>query len=149
MLNFLAETPMDSGYPNAVTLPVWNRFYRKRISAGSLSTHTVCSLEDRARVAQYTLPVIHPPARRVYNRERILSDTGAVFQRANRVRRQRTSGDSLPVESIPDRERNRIRVTRIHRRLGQKVQHKRRGRSKSAHVRRGAIAVGGLAASRE
>src|SRR5215813_7811064 len=65
MLNFLAETPMDSGYPNAVTLPVWNRFYRKRISAGSLSTHTVCSLEDRARVAQYTLPVIHPPGRRL------------------------------------------------------------------------------------
>src|SRR5215470_20160030 len=58
MLNFLAETPMDSGYPNAVTLPVWNRFYRKRISAGSLSTHTACSLEDRARVAPYTLPVI-------------------------------------------------------------------------------------------
>src|SRR5262249_29410478 len=89
------------------------------------------------------------PALSAYNRERIWSDTGAVFQRANRVRRQRTSGDSLPVESIPDLERNRIRVTRIHRRLGQKVQHKRRGRSKSAHVLRGAIAVGGLAASRE
>src|SRR6185503_12417097 len=58
MSNFSAENPLDSGYPNAVTLPAWNRFYRKRIFGGSLSTHTVCSLERRAQAAPFTLPVI-------------------------------------------------------------------------------------------
>src|SRR5262245_32091898 len=55
---------MDSGYPNAVTLPVWNRFYKKQISGGSFWMHTVCSLEGRAHVAQYTHRVLHLPGRR-------------------------------------------------------------------------------------
>src|SRR4029453_1794681 len=59
MSNFSVERPPDSGYPNAVTLPAWNRFYRKQIFAGSLWTRTVCFLERRARVARFTLPVIH------------------------------------------------------------------------------------------
>src|SRR4030095_3945281 len=64
MSNFSAESPMDSGYPNAVTLQVCNRFYGKRIFAGSLSTHTVCSLECRAHVAPFTLLVIHQRGQR-------------------------------------------------------------------------------------
>src|SRR6516164_3250601 len=64
MSNFSAERPPDSGYPNAVTLPVWNRFCRKRISAGLLSTHTACSLEHRARAALSTLLAIHQWDRR-------------------------------------------------------------------------------------
>src|SRR4029077_944080 len=59
MSNFFPESPPDSGYRNVVTLPVWNRFYRKRIFAGSLSTHTACFLECRFHVAPFTLPVIH------------------------------------------------------------------------------------------
>src|SRR5262245_52983923 len=56
---------MDSGYPNAVTLLTWNRFYRKRISAGSSSTHTAYCSEHRARVAPFTLPAIHQRGRRL------------------------------------------------------------------------------------
>src|SRR5207253_9243076 len=64
MSNFSAQSPMDSGYPSAVTLLVWNGFYRKRIFAGSFSTHTDCSLERRAPAALFMLPVIHQGARR-------------------------------------------------------------------------------------
>src|SRR5438067_9382704 len=64
MWKFLAKRPPDSGYPNAVTLPAWNRFYKKRISAGSLSTHMACSLERRAHAAPFTLPVIHQRGQR-------------------------------------------------------------------------------------
>ena len=64
MLKFSVERPPDSGYPNAVTLPVWNRVYGKRIFAGSLSTHTVCFLERRAHAARFTLPVIHQRGQR-------------------------------------------------------------------------------------
>src|SRR6266436_4435147 len=64
ILRFSAKRPPDSGYPNAVTLPVWNRVYGRRIFAGSLSTHTVCSLERRARAARFTLPVIHQRGQR-------------------------------------------------------------------------------------
>src|SRR5438552_16741091 len=64
MRKFSAERPPDSGHPNAVTLPAWNRFYRKRISAGSLSTLTVCFLERRAHAARFTLPVIHQRGQR-------------------------------------------------------------------------------------
>src|ERR1700745_1583119 len=56
MSKLSAQSPQDSGYPNAVTLRVWNRFYRKRIFAGSLSTHTGCCLEKRARPALSSLP---------------------------------------------------------------------------------------------
>ena len=61
---------------------------------------------------------------------------------------ERTSGDSLPVESIPDRARKRIPATKIRRVLRRKVRHKRRGRSKPAHALREAIAAEGSAASR-
>src|SRR2546423_14527537 len=64
MSSFSVERPPDSGYPNAVTLPVWNRVYGRRISAGSFSTHTVCSLECRAHAAPFTLPVIHQRGQR-------------------------------------------------------------------------------------
>ena len=53
-----AKSPPDSGCPNALTFLVWNRFYKKRIFAGSLSTLTVCSLERRAHAAPFTRPVI-------------------------------------------------------------------------------------------
>src|SRR4029077_11242706 len=88
-------------------------------------------------------PERRPPARLVYNRERKWSGTGAVFQTANRVRRQRTSEDSLPVKSILDRECNRIRVTKIRRVPGRKVRHKRHVRLRPAHALREAIAVEG------
>src|SRR4029453_330197 len=58
MSNFSAERPPDSGYPNAVTLPVWNRFYRKRIFAGSLSMRMGWRAEDRDRAARFMLRVI-------------------------------------------------------------------------------------------
>src|SRR6476646_10417209 len=64
MSNFSVERPPDYGYPNAVTLPAWNRCYRKRISAGSLSTLTVCFLERHAHAVPFTLPVSHQRARR-------------------------------------------------------------------------------------
>src|SRR6476660_5535896 len=64
MSNFSVDSPPVSGYPNAVTLPVWNRVYGKRIFAGSLSTHTVYFLERRARAAPFTLPVIHRQGQR-------------------------------------------------------------------------------------
>src|SRR5215468_12215142 len=62
---FLGDNPMDSGYPNAVMLPGWNQFYRKRIFAGSLSTHTACSSEHRARVDPFTALVIHQRGQRL------------------------------------------------------------------------------------
>src|SRR6267154_3501601 len=64
ILRFSARSPPDSGYPNAVTLPVWNRVYGRRIFAGSLSTHTVCFLERRAHAARFTLPVTHQRGQR-------------------------------------------------------------------------------------
>src|SRR6266576_1835234 len=91
--------------------------------------------------------VRRPLAPLVYNRAHKWRGTGAAFQRANHVRRQRTSGDSLPVESILGRQRNRIRVTRIRRPLRQKFPHTRRVRSKPAHALREAIAAEGSAAS--
>src|SRR4029450_13082145 len=63
MSNFSADSPMDSGYRNAVMLPVWNLLYRKRIFAGSFSTHTGCSLERRVQADPFTLPVIHQQGR--------------------------------------------------------------------------------------
>jgi hypothetical protein len=51
-----------------------------------------------------------------------------------------------PVESIPDRERNHIRVTRTRLALRRKVRHTRRVRSKSARALREAIAAEGSAA---
>src|SRR3954451_20709100 len=59
MSNFLAERHPDSGYPNPVTLPGCNGFYRKRIFAGLLSTLMGCSLEPRPQAAPFTVPVIH------------------------------------------------------------------------------------------
>src|SRR6266480_4759941 len=64
MSNFSPENPPASGYPNAVTLPAWNRFYGKRISAGSLSTLTGCCLERRDHAAPFTLRVIHQRGQR-------------------------------------------------------------------------------------
>src|SRR5439155_18849517 len=64
MSNFSAQSPMDTGYPRAVTLLVGKGFYRKRIFAGSFSTHTDCSLEHRAPAALFMLPDIHQGGRR-------------------------------------------------------------------------------------
>src|SRR5712691_10587222 len=64
MWKFSTKRPPGSGYPNAVTLSVWNRVYGRRIFAGSLSTHTVCFLERRARAAPLTRPVIHQRGQR-------------------------------------------------------------------------------------
>src|SRR5436309_12985670 len=64
MSNFSPENPPDSGYPNAVTPPLWSPLYKKPIFDGSLSTHTVCFLERRAHAAPFTLPVIHQRGRR-------------------------------------------------------------------------------------
>src|SRR5436309_1042193 len=59
MSSFWAERLPASGYLNAVTLPASKRGYRKRIFAGSLSTHTGCSSGRRVRAAPFTLHVIH------------------------------------------------------------------------------------------
>src|SRR5262249_22370869 len=88
-----------------------------------------------------------PLAPLVYNREHKWIGMGAGLRRATRVRRQRTSEDLLAVESIPDPERNRIRLTRSHPALPRRVRYKRRVRPKSAHALRGAIAVEGSAAN--
>ena len=69
MSNFSPENPPDSGYPNAVTLPVWNRFYRKRISAGSLSTLTGCSLECRAHARSIYAPCYTPAGPAAFARD--------------------------------------------------------------------------------
>src|SRR5215470_5307922 len=65
MSKFSAKRPPDSGYRSAVTLPVWSRFYRKQIFAGSLSTHTGYSSEHRDRADVFTLPVIHQRGQRL------------------------------------------------------------------------------------
>src|SRR4030095_10302329 len=64
MSSSLEENPMDSGYPNAAMLPGWNQCYRRRIFAGSLSTHTACSSEHRARVGPFTAHVIRQRGQR-------------------------------------------------------------------------------------
>src|SRR5262245_65053093 len=65
MSNFSVESQTDSGYRNAVMLPAWNQFYKKRIFAGSLSTHTACSSEHRARADPFTARVIHQRGQRL------------------------------------------------------------------------------------
>src|SRR5262245_42967436 len=65
MSNFSAQSPMDSGYPNALTLPVSTLLYSKRTFAGSLSTHTVCCSEHRARADQFTRRAIHQRGQRL------------------------------------------------------------------------------------
>src|SRR4029453_15899254 len=65
MSNSLADSPMDSGYPNAVMLVVWNLLYRKQIFAGFVSMHTGCPSEHRARADPFTLPVIRQRGHRL------------------------------------------------------------------------------------
>src|SRR5437762_1080296 len=64
MSSFSVKSLMVFGYPNAPTPPVWNRCCKKRMFAGSFSTHTACCLENRARAARFTPPVTHHRDRR-------------------------------------------------------------------------------------
>src|SRR5262249_40971064 len=87
------------------------------------------------------------PARLEYNSEHKSSSSVAVFQTPAHERRQRTSEDSLPVESIPNQERNRIRGTKIRKAVRRKIRYTCRIRLKPGHGLHEAIAAGGLAAN--
>src|ERR1044071_153506 len=62
---FSVRTLLGFGCPNALTVLVWNQFFKMRTFAGSFSMRTAYCLEHRGRAARSMHLAIRRPARRL------------------------------------------------------------------------------------